>query len=787
MESDNLVSIRSDLRKDLPARCACVWFTFHDIYSRARILGMNKIIRMTCYRVGASRRDLPIGRSSLLPVLLCLGFSAVAFLPASANVFTVTNVDDSGTGSLRQAMLDANANPGADTIQFAIAAAPPVTIQPGSALPVMLGPVTIDGATQPGYVDHPLIEVDCRNIAPPSSALVLSGGNSTVRGLVLNRYTSAGIELNTVGGNLVEGCYVGTVADGSAGVGRMQYGIRILRCGYNVIGGSTAQAKNVIGGGPGGMAIHVSDNYDTRFNTIAGNHIGVSADGTTAIPTLWGIILYRSGDNVIGGTLPGERNIISGCGMVGILINDYGSSRNTVIGNYIGTDAAGTSAIPNLWGIQLGGGAQSNTIGGTDPARRNLISGNTYHGIRQMDTKGNGNFFQGNWIGTDSTGVHALPNGKNGISIEYSYSHTIGGTQPGAGNVISGNGWEGIYLVGAASTSIKIQGNYIGTTPGGTPLGNGASGIALNDHASYNLIGGLEPGAGNVIAYNTSSDSWTTGGIFITMEGNRNTILSNSIFANSSLGIELGESGPTLNDLQDLDTGTNNLQNFPVLTEVLGSPAGIQITGLLNSAPNSEFTVQFFWNDACDDSGYGEGQHFIGSTTALTNADGDTSFTVVYHHVTSPEGKWITSTATDSEGNTSEFSQCLAAVSGPVPTQTPTPIPTASPTPSPSATPGDWIDGDGDGYADWYEQLPGVMTDPGDAASHPAFGDVNGDGHATVADALLLYRQATGRIPPGTFPAVDVDYDGDCDANDAIALYWWALRKPGFETLPHTP
>src|SRR5262249_15365993 len=210
-------------------------------------------------------------------------------------------------------------------------------------------------------------------------------------------------------------------------------------------------------------------------------------------------------NNIVGGTAPGARNIISGNVSSGVRIRSNASG-NFVQGNYIGTDVTGTRALGNGYGVDINGSSSDNTgsniIGGTIAGTRNIISGNSVDGIIIGDGNTIGNVVQGNYIGTDVTGNVALGNGQNGVESAHLSSGTlIGGTVTGAGNVISGNGANGVLLTGI-TTGDLIQGNYIGTNATGTAiLGNTRTGVLLGSSAaSGNTIGGTNPGARNVIA-----------------------------------------------------------------------------------------------------------------------------------------------------------------------------------------------------------------------------------------------------------------------------------------------
>jgi hypothetical protein len=197
-----------------------------------------------------------------------------------------------------------------------------------------------------------------------------------------------------------------------------------------------------------------------------------------------------------------------------------------------------------------------------------------------------------------------------------------------------------------------------------------------------NAIGGSASGAGNTIAFN--------GGAGVLILGVSNPVSANAVFANAGLGIDLAGDGVTPNDPCDGDSGANNRQNTPVIISASSVGGTTTIEGTLDSAPSMTFRIEFFSNHACDPSGFGEGETFIGSATVTTDGSCRASFAVTLP-IAIPSGSFITATATDPNGNTSEFAQCslLGPSPTPTPTSTPTPNPTATPTPTPTPTPGD--------------------------------------------------------------------------------------------------
>ena len=287
------------------------------------------------------------------------------------------------------------------------------------------------------------------------------------------------------------------------------------------------------------------------------------------------------------------------------------------------------------------GGSNGNQIGGPTAAERNILSGNNAYGLL-LDSGTSGNLVQGNYIGTNASGSGAIGNTLGGIRIS-SPDAVIGGPAAGAGNLISGNG--GVNAVGIeiqGGTGATIVGNRIGPNALGT--GTLPNGIGISINGSNTDVGGLQPGEGNVISASMGA------GVRVTA-GTGNTILGNSITGNVGLGIDLGTAGVTANDSGDVDTGANNLQNFPVLS----TPVAGGVQGTLNSTPNTTFTIQFFGNSACDSSGNGEGQTLLGSTSVTTSATGNATIPVF----NATTGQVVTATATSSPNDTSEFSACV--------------------------------------------------------------------------------------------------------------------------------
>ena len=386
------------------------------------------------------------------------------------------------------------------------------------------------------------------------------------------------------------------------------------------------------------------------LNTI----LKIMLDGSqlSAPPIVAGLTI-TGGDSTVRGLAIGNFDI-------GIAINTNGS--NTIAGNFIGTNISGTVAAPNA-GHGISTTTSSTTIGygfESVPANRNLISGNGGDGVLLEGDSTSFTDLNGNLIGTDLSATMALGNGGSGVSVlESPFATTI------QENVIAANEAWGIRIENGSS-STTMASNLIGTNAQGDDLGNQADGI-LARNSGPQTIGGTYTAegccVGNTIAFNKGNGVSIRADINVSLEKG---ILSNRIYANGELGIDLGDDGVTLNDEGDADgeNDANHLQNFPVLTAARVVTSNITITGTLNTITNTGYRIEFFANDACDPSGYGEGQRYLGAQRVTTDESGNVAFTVTLTE-TAPSvaqvGNQITALASDAAGNTSEFSRCIPA------------------------------------------------------------------------------------------------------------------------------
>jgi len=446
-------------------------------------------------------------------VILRAGHSKPAALVTTAvATFTVTNTNNSGAGSLRQAILNANANPGADTIGFNIPGGAIPTISPASALPDITESAVIDGTTQLAG----LVELNGVG-AGGAIGLTFSGGISDVRGMLIDHF-GHGVVLSS-DSNIVEGNSIDTNSGDGVIIASSGSILFPGTANNNLVGGTTAAARNVISGNNlKGVAMTVFGfGAPPTGNLVAGNYIGITTLGGAFGNSDAGVSIEVSSNNTIGGTTAGARNIISGnkigvssLGAMGNVVQG-----NLVLGNFIGTNIAGTAALPNTEaGVDIVLG-DNNTIGGSAPGARHVISGNgevgIAIGIRSL-AGGNGNRIQGNYIGTNAAGTAALPNGSAGtfplaagVLIQGpSTSNMIGGANAGGGNLISGNNGFGIVVADDQASGNLVQGNLIGTNASGSAaLANSSDGVLIL--APGNTIGGILPAARNIISGNGGS------------------------------------------------------------------------------------------------------------------------------------------------------------------------------------------------------------------------------------------------------------------------------------------
>ncbi|MGD0745458.1 MAG: M12 family metallopeptidase, partial [Verrucomicrobiota bacterium] len=390
----------------------------------------------------------------------------------------------------------------------------------------------------------------------PGARNVLSGNSQY--GVIITSNTT---------GNVVLGNYIGTDAGGSLMVSNAFGGVFLAAgASQNLIGGTNAGAGNVISGNPGnGILMRGSSVVN---NAVQGNFIGTDATGLNPLPNIVAGVTIDTGSssNLIGGTVAGARNVISGNNLnsdYGVIITGAGTSGNLVQGNYIGLGANGTTAVSNYFGMVCSGGATNNTFGGTVAGARNVISGNFSYGMLVKDPGTSGNLVEGNYMGLDAGGLIAVPNDFGVICYNGATNNLIGGVSAGAANYVAGN-YYGVCLADPGTSGNVVEGNFIGTDRTGTNGVGNFDNVALQNNAAGNFIGGVSAGAGNVIAFATG-----IGVVLYQADTTNNSIRGNLIFNNNYLGIDLNGDGVTTNHTGFL-AGPNDLQNYPVITNAFG-------------------------------------------------------------------------------------------------------------------------------------------------------------------------------------------------------------------------
>lgn len=545
-------------------------------------------------------------------------------------VFPVTTTADSGAGSLRQAILDANAAVGLDSIEFGIGTGAQ-TITPLTPLPAIsdTAGTVITGASQTGFAaGTPVITIDGSSAGSGSAGLDITGGNTTVIGLIVRNFGANQIQTSGATGH---NSIVGNVVIGDNNTANGAFGISIGSANDRV-GGPGVGGRNVVSGQLS-AAIVIGQNSDDAI--VENNRVGTNAAGTAASTdalTGTGIFIDRAADAIV------INNVASAAGGSGIATDT--ADGILIQGNFVGTNATGAAALGNGDdGIQLNNTQDAMVL-------NNVASASLGDGI----TLGPGSHnvrIEGNKIGTNLAGDTPIGNAQSGIDIGGANAPVI------VNNVISGNGGDGIEFTDGSANPV-IQNNRIGTDNAGTAdLGNAGDGIQLGPVAGSAVtgatVGGTTAGQGNIIAFNSRN------GVFIPAGHSGHSILGNSIFSNDLLGIDLDPpTGRTPNDPGDADTGGNALQNFPVISQATAITGTPTISGTLSSTPSTAFRIEFF-SDTSTPAASVEGRTLLGSTTVTTNSSGIASFNTTVSGIIT--GRSITATATNNvTGNTSEFS-----------------------------------------------------------------------------------------------------------------------------------
>lgn len=512
--------------------------------------------------------------------------------------------------------------------------------------------ISLTGGCYENLIANNLIGLDASGLGvlPNSSGVYISNGGPTnsVGGSISERNIVAGnrghgIYAGFSTGVVIRSNYVGLDASLSP-AGNTNYGIYVQWSRDFDVGGSLGLQGNIVGGNgdDGIVAMRSTNGY------VRNNYSGYTGSGAAG----------NRGDGIdIQGSRAVEvrQNTVVANGGSGIQIAQ--GWHVTIANNYIGTDNTGAAGLGNTnYGVQVWGPAETNTIGGTDGASGNTISGNDWGGVFLNGSDIRYTVIAGNWIGTDPWGQGAVPNDGIGVQVYGSPFVTIGGTNPGARNIISGNYDRGVAI--GECYSNFVQGNIIGADVTGTnPIPNAEDGVYIGAGASNNLVGSMDTNGANLIAFNRLR------GILVYDSGagtaRGNLFLGNSIKRNERMGIDLGWDDVTANDPGDPDLEENRLQNYPVLLGATNDGANITVWGYLDSLPSTAFSIELFGNRDPDLTGYGEGEYLIGRVAVVTPAGGTVGFTQA---VSTAAGtpNFITATASAMvNGDTSEFSRRL--------------------------------------------------------------------------------------------------------------------------------
>lgn len=568
------------------------------------------------------------GAAGSLVVLAATGPDVLSILPPAApTTYTVTTIADGGPGSLRQAILSANANAGADTIDFDITPSALLTITPATPLPDITDPVTLDATTQPGYAGTPIVELDGSGPLPPgTNGLVVRAGQSVVRGLVIHGFSGSGIALDGAGHNIVEGNFIGLDPSGTTAIGNQDSGVAVRDSHLNTIGGTAAAARNVISGnGQAGVAIRGPSIFEAEYASQSPavaicDLCTVSMPITIADERLIDDVNVRvsllhtfDSDLVLTLVAPDSTRVI--------LSNRRGGGGD----NYSSTLFDDGAATPIAAGLPPFSGSFS------PDESLSILNGRTQTGTWRLEvadvaggdvgsllswsmtTEGEtifGNVVAGNLIGTDVTGTIGLGNTK-GVVIDQSPQNLVGGTAPGARNLIAGGreqiSGHGVEITGLPALNAlrnTVQGNYIGTDITGTlPLPNQANGIEISN-ADACQIGGTAAGARNVISGNRGNGVHTQGSAFHRIQGN---LLGTDVTGTLPLGnatgvsLEFGTSntlvGGSVAAARNLASGnlygifTRDFSPVSFGNAILGNYAGTDLSGT-QAVPNAVHGIQ---------------------------------------------------------------------------------------------------------------------------------------------------------------------------------------------------
>src|ERR1043165_6776506 len=543
--------------------------------------------------------------------------------------------DGTSNCTLRAAIMESNAFAGTDSSAFNTGGAGVHTISPASALPAITAPVIIDGYTQPGASQNTLtggdnaviqIELDGTNAGTTASGLVITGGSSTVRGLAVNRFGTGGmtsvtsggtgIELNS-DGNTVAGCFVDTDAAGAPALPNINDGVGGTGNG-NTIGGSTAAARNILSGNDREGLLLLST---SAANDVFGNYIGTNLNGSAALANGAEVVIFGlSNTNRVGGTNAGEGNLISGNLDSGVIIV-HTTHDNLVRGNLIGTNLAGSVALPNQNdGVQIFDTASNNIVGGSTAAARNVISGNSRDGVRVGST-GTGNVVSRNLIGTATDGSDAVANGEDGGLIAGGANLTVGGATGSYANTIAFNSGRGVNLSGGA-TGDRIAVNSIHDN-GSLGIDLGGEGVTPNDAGDGDAG---QNGLQNFPVLTSATLFGQNVGVAGTLNSTANTVFTLQFFSNTACDSSGNGEGASFVGSGTVKTDASGNAPFNFYFENV-TAAGDQLTATATdpAGDTSEFSacLNAAAVTACGAESFSAATGFAAGTTPISVAVGD--------------------------------------------------------------------------------------------------------------------------------------------------------------------
>jgi parallel beta-helix repeat protein len=541
--------------------------------------------------------------------------------------FTVTTTADSGLGSLRSAILMANAHPGPDNVTFRIGLFGARTIRPTSPLPTVTDALTIDGTTQPAFTSGKHIELDGSLAGPGADGLrIFAANGSVVRGLAIDRFAGNGVAVMSASHVVIAGNFIGTDATGTLRLGNGRDGVLVHWGVDTTVGGTAAADRNVISANASaGVELDGTAGGSCLGNVIAGNFIGTDVTGNVPLGNASGVVLRMAHENTIANDVI-SGNVIGS----GVRVLD-GSIGNTVRGNMIGTNAAGTVAVANGTGIEISGGSLGNWVGGAAGPDRNVISNNNGDGVDVRDAATGFNRVLENTIMHNAAGV--LVNGAHDTDIGALFR----------GNFISTNRGSGVVVMGAARAT-RVLGNSL--------VNNSGHGVWVTGSSTGTNVGEDDRATGPARSVPNTIQANRGDGVFID-SGSSNSVLNNSIDNNGGLGIRLA-------------AGANNNVRLPVLSSA--SSVTRRISGSFDAPffflPTAfQARMQFFSSPSPDSTGFGEGRTFLGEVTVTVHIGGIIPFVFnVPPGVTLRPGEWVSATLTDINGNTSVFARSVKVV-----------------------------------------------------------------------------------------------------------------------------